>query len=182
MPLNPYALCPCGSGKKLKFCCPDLTSEMEKIQKMLDGEQRAACLEHIRGLETKYPERASLRGLQAMLEMQLGQTDDARATLDRFLDKHPGNPVGLAERAMLAAVTEGGRAAVACQEPAGEGARAARHTTEAVVHTREVRSTERLWRQNATGFRCRVGSRLGDWTPDRSNLEAQVGGHNLRNV
>ncbi len=118
MPLDPYARCPCGSGKKLKFCCPDLTSEMEKIQKMLDGDQRAACLEHIRGLETKYPQRASLWGLQAMLEMQLGQTDDARATLDRFLEKHPGNPVGLAERAMLVAVTEGGRAAVAPMQDA----------------------------------------------------------------
>ena len=112
MSLDPYSLCPCGSGKKLKFCCSDLTHEMEKIQKMLDGEQHVACLDHIHSLETKYPERASLWGLQAMLEMQSGKTDEARTTLDKFLAKYPDNPVALAERAMLLAVTEGGRAAV----------------------------------------------------------------------
>ena len=31
MAIDPYALCPCGSGKKLKFCCSDLGSEIEKV-------------------------------------------------------------------------------------------------------------------------------------------------------
>ena len=30
MAINPYALCPCGSGKKIKFCCGDLAGEMER--------------------------------------------------------------------------------------------------------------------------------------------------------
>ena len=31
MPLNPYDPCPCGSGKKLKFCCQNIADEMERI-------------------------------------------------------------------------------------------------------------------------------------------------------
>ena len=62
MSLDHYASCPCGSGKKLKFCCSDLIGEMEKIQRMLEGNQRAACLEHVRSLRAKHADRASPRG------------------------------------------------------------------------------------------------------------------------
>jgi len=112
MPLDPYSMCPCGSGKKLKFCCSDLTGEMDKIQKMLEGEQPTACLEHIRSLETKYPGRASLWGLRAMLEIELGRLEDARATVDKFVAEHPNNPVALAERTMLVLETDDARAAI----------------------------------------------------------------------
>jgi hypothetical protein len=46
-PIDSYAYCPCGSGKKLKFCCADIADEMGKIQDMLTGGQRAACLDYI---------------------------------------------------------------------------------------------------------------------------------------
>ncbi len=113
MPLDHYAACPCGSGKKLKFCCSDLISEMEKIQRMLEGNQRAACLEHEKSLRATHADRASLLGLQAMLEGQLEQYDDAAKTLASFLEKHPENRIALAESAIVTARTEGGRAAVA---------------------------------------------------------------------
>ena len=32
--LDMYSLCPCGSGKKLKFCCQPLSTEMEKVEKL----------------------------------------------------------------------------------------------------------------------------------------------------
>ena len=35
MALDPYAPCPCGSGKKLKFCCHDLAPELEKVRNVI---------------------------------------------------------------------------------------------------------------------------------------------------
>ena len=33
MSLDPYAPCPGGTGKKIKFCCPDLVGDLEKWMK-----------------------------------------------------------------------------------------------------------------------------------------------------
>lgn len=112
MSTDPYAPCPCGSGKKVKFCCSDLVSEMEKVGRMLEGDQPAACLAHVKQVSQKHPGRASLLGLQAMLEIQLEKNDDARATIDEFLAKHPDDPRAWAQRAILDSRTDGGLAAV----------------------------------------------------------------------
>lgn len=100
MSIDPYSPCPGGTGKKVKFCCPDLLGEMEKIYRMLDGEQRAACLEYIEKLESKYPDRACLLSIKSTLQMQLGQKEQAAATLSQYQQKYPDNPVALAEAAI----------------------------------------------------------------------------------
>ena len=42
MALDPYQPCPCGSEKKLKFCCgADVSHELEKIKQALEGEHLA---------------------------------------------------------------------------------------------------------------------------------------------
>jgi len=43
------------TGKKIKFCCSDLVSELDKIQRMIEGDQRVACLDYITKLEGKHP-------------------------------------------------------------------------------------------------------------------------------
>ena len=53
MALDAYSDSPGGTGKKVKFCCPDFVSELEKIERMLDGKQFVACLQHIDQLEQK---------------------------------------------------------------------------------------------------------------------------------
>ncbi len=108
MPIDPYTTCPGGTGKKIKFCCADLLAELDKIQRMLEGEQRAACLDHIESLEAKFPQRACLLSIKAMLEAQLGQDAKAEATLSAFMTKYPDNPVALAEKATLLASKDGG--------------------------------------------------------------------------
>lgn len=113
MPIDPYAPCPGGTGKKVKFCCADLVTELDKVQRMLEGDQRAACLDHIESIEGKYPERACLMSIKAMLQAQLGQEQKADETLARFVEKYPDNPVALAEQATMKAAEEGGVPAVA---------------------------------------------------------------------
>ena len=112
MALDPYAPCPCGSGKKLKFCCSDLAPDIEKIQKMIAGEQPHAGLKHVEKLLEKQPDRASLLDLRANLELSMHEFDSARKTIDHYLAKHPKNPAAHAQRAVLLAASEAGSAGV----------------------------------------------------------------------
>ena len=101
MALDPYAPCPAGTGKKLKFCCSDLLGELEKIQRMIEGNQRLACLEYIESLQSRFPGRACLLTTQAELLMALDRRDEAQRVLDGVLVQAPMNPVALAESALL---------------------------------------------------------------------------------
>ncbi len=103
MPIDPYSPCPGGTGKKIKFCCQDLVAELDKIQRMLEGDQPAGCLEFIESIEAKAPDRACLLSIKAMLQAQLEQPEKAEATLATFMQKYPDNPVALAEKATLLA-------------------------------------------------------------------------------
>ena len=55
MPIDAHSTCPGGTGKKIKFCCTDLLTELQKIERMLEGGQFQACLGHINRLEEKRP-------------------------------------------------------------------------------------------------------------------------------
>lgn len=101
--MDPYSLCPCGSGKKLKFCCTDLIGEIEKIHRMIEGDQPRAALRHVEQTLATNPGRASLLDLQAMLQMSLGEIDAARGTVDEFLKADPTSPSAHAQDAMLLA-------------------------------------------------------------------------------
>jgi hypothetical protein len=103
MDTDPYAPCPGGTGKKLKFCCADLIADLDKLSRMVAGEQRAAALEFVEKLDAKYPDRACLLSSKAMLQAELGQTEQSATTVAHFREKHPENPVALAESAILAA-------------------------------------------------------------------------------
>jgi hypothetical protein len=40
--LDPFDYCPCGSGKKVKFCCSkNLAAEIGKIERMLSGVRKS---------------------------------------------------------------------------------------------------------------------------------------------
>ncbi|HEX3871160.1 MAG TPA: hypothetical protein VHV77_12025, partial [Pirellulales bacterium] len=112
MSIDPYALCPCGSGKKVKFCCADLVPELEKLQKMLDGNQRHAALEHLDKLLTQHPGRAALLAIKISLQNGLGMSDQARETAQTFRELHPTNPIALAETAVMRAEKDGSAAGI----------------------------------------------------------------------
>jgi hypothetical protein len=112
MAVDPYAPCPCGSGKKVKFCCSDLVGDIEKIHRMIEGDQPRAALLHAEQTLAKHPRRASLLDLKASLELALGEMEAARATTAEFLKADPQNPSAYACQAMLLASVEGGHAAV----------------------------------------------------------------------
>ncbi|MHB8897766.1 MAG: hypothetical protein ACYC6Y_03360 [Thermoguttaceae bacterium] len=125
MPLDAYSPCPCGSGKKIKFCCKDLLGDLQKIERMLDGEQYMACLAHIERLEQSHPDRACLMATKTLLLRVTGREEDARRAVNEFAAKHPDNPLALCDMALVTAVDEGGRAGLSILEKAiaasGEG-------------------------------------------------------------
>lgn len=110
MPLDAYSLCPCGTGKKIKFCCPDLLADLQKIERMLEGEQNLACLGHIQRLQQKEPDRACLLAIKGMLLRATDQWEEAQANAATFAEKHPGNPTALAESAIATAEQDGAKA------------------------------------------------------------------------
>ena len=48
MPIEPYDICPCGSGDKIKFCCGiELIPEIESISRSMEGGQFAAAQQQL---------------------------------------------------------------------------------------------------------------------------------------
>lgn len=101
MAIDPYSLCPGGTGKKLKFCCSDLLHELSKIEHMLNAEQRQACVDYIAQLEAKFPDRACLLTTKALVLHSMEQDEAALQAADRVLQSQPTNPVALAVRALV---------------------------------------------------------------------------------
>lgn len=98
-----YAKCPCGSGKKIKFCCRDIITDIEKIERMIRGEQRNSAVEKINKLLEKHPGRPALLSMKARVHLDQKQIDDAREAVDALLATEPENPSGLALQAIILA-------------------------------------------------------------------------------
>ena len=106
MPIDAYSPCPGGTGKKVKFCCPDFVGELDKIARMIDGEQYAACLQHVRHLREQPAnrDRQCLLAFQAAMLRVTKQIEAAEAHSAAFLEKYPNNQNALAEASMLASL------------------------------------------------------------------------------
>jgi len=103
MTLDPYQPCPCGGGKKIKFCCSkDITAELDKVIRAVQGDQRAAALDQIHKLIAEKGPRNALLAIKADVQLSLGKFDDADATIDEFLAASPDNPVALSLSAIHA--------------------------------------------------------------------------------
>ena len=100
-----YQKCPCGSGKKVKFCCcHDITAELDKLIRLASGEQRAAALDQVTRLVASKGPRAALLCLKAHLEFQLGKPAEARDTVDALVQAAPENPTSLMLRSAVVAM------------------------------------------------------------------------------
>ena len=73
---------------------------------MIEGEQFAACLDHVTKLDETQPGRPCLLSWKLLLEQMTDDRQKATGTLTAFIAQHPNNPIALAETA-LARVQEG---------------------------------------------------------------------------
>lgn len=103
MTIDSYAPCPCGSGKKLKFCkCVDQTQDLETIMRLADGGQELAALDRINQLLAKTPNTAWLLAIKCELSLAMQEFETFRETAIRFLKLKPDNPLALVMRSMVA--------------------------------------------------------------------------------
>ena len=104
MPLDPYQPCPCGTEKKVKFCCgKDLIHDYNKIEELITGEQRLAALDQINRSLAQKPDRGCLYLLKAQVQIELRELDQARDSINELLKLMPSNPAGLGMLAVLEA-------------------------------------------------------------------------------
>lgn len=104
MTIDSYAPCPCGSGKKLKFCkCVEQPQELETIMRLAEGGQELAALDRINQLLAKTPNTAWLLAIKCELSLAMQEFDTFRETVIRFLKLKPDNPLALVMRSMVAA-------------------------------------------------------------------------------
>ena len=106
MPLDPYSLCPGGTGKKIKFCCHELLGDLEQLDRLVEGEQIEAALEQVTRLSEKHPGKACLLATQTKLELAAKKFNDAAVTSRAFLEAYPDNPLALGHAAVAAALID----------------------------------------------------------------------------
>lgn len=84
-----YDFCPCGSGKKVKFCCKEVAPDIEKVRQLLESEQRAAALQHLNLAIEKHGQKPALMDLKisALIEMQ--QFPEAEEVVLNLLQANP---------------------------------------------------------------------------------------------
>lgn len=110
--INVYSLCPGGTGKKIKFCCPNRVEDFRKIYKFLEAEQHTACLNHIDRLLKAEPDCSCLLAIRCVvLKFFPARDQELIETASHFYEIHPENPIAVAESAQ--AILLSGQKAVA---------------------------------------------------------------------
>lgn len=134
MPFDAYSRCPAGTGKKVKFCCPNNWQDLEKINRLIEGEQFRAALQLVDQLLAKQPNRACLWAYKTVLERANGSFGDAVKASDAFLSRFPDNPVALAERVITLTLLNDSKAAL----PVFEQSLQASYRTKADLTSRQI--------------------------------------------
>ena len=124
MPLDPYSLCPGGTGKKIKFCCHELLGDLEQLDRLVEGEQIEAALEQVVRLSEKHPGKACLLATRTKLELAAKKFNDAAVTSRAFLEAYPDNPLALGHASVSAALVDNMQEAASLFDRAREAAAA----------------------------------------------------------
>src|SRR5438874_8565592 len=83
MAIDAYASCPCGSGKKFKWCCQDIHAEIDKALQQHNDGQHEAALQTMAAVVGQQPGNAEAWGQQAQLLSLNGRVEDADQALEK---------------------------------------------------------------------------------------------------
>jgi tetratricopeptide (TPR) repeat protein len=89
MAMDVYAPCPCGSGKKLKFCCLNIAEDMDRISRLMEDGQHQQALRLLDQLDRKQPGHAWTVTTRAIVLIEAGDSATARDALKPFIEQHP---------------------------------------------------------------------------------------------
>jgi tetratricopeptide (TPR) repeat protein len=107
MSIDVYAPCLCGSGKKLKFCCNAIVTEMIRIRKLQQNHQALQALQLLDDLEKKHPENTWILTTKATALVEDGRSVEAKQILNDLLESNPDHLLALALSAMVSLTTDG---------------------------------------------------------------------------
>ncbi|MEL6105937.1 MAG: protein-disulfide isomerase [Planctomycetota bacterium] len=100
MSVDPYAICPCGNGIKIKFCkCKESVSEMDQILTMIEGGQIVPALDKIKSILEQHPDAAWALAIRGRMFLDLREYASLEENAERFIRLQPSNPLALTQRA-----------------------------------------------------------------------------------
>jgi tetratricopeptide (TPR) repeat protein len=94
MAIDPYASCPCGSGKKFKWCCLDIHAEIERAFQQHNEGQHEAALRTMEGVVQQHAGNPEVWGRQAQLLSLNGRLEEAEQALQKAFDINPNYAFG----------------------------------------------------------------------------------------
>lgn len=95
--LDVYSPCPCGSGKKVKFCCAAVLPEMDRIVRLHEKGQLQVALDALSKLGLQFPNVPIIPITRVQLLMEGSLFSVAVDEMREFLKRHPecGNGAAL---------------------------------------------------------------------------------------
>lgn len=102
MTTDVYAPCPCGSGKKLKFCCHAVIDEMEKVARLLENRQSRMAHQLLDTIEKSHPNTPWVIVTRAIEYIESNEPALAEQELKRLLEKEPEHDFALVLYAIAA--------------------------------------------------------------------------------
>jgi predicted Zn-dependent protease len=94
MATDPYASCPCGSGKKFKWCCQPIADAIGRAFQQDDAGQHDAALRTLDEVIAQNPANPEPLGRKAQLLFNLNRIDEAEETLEKAFAINPNYPLG----------------------------------------------------------------------------------------
>src|SRR5262249_17509956 len=104
--VDPYEPCPCGSGKKYKWCCVKAEPSLERRIRLQETSQADAVLAPIEEGLAKLPGNNLLLLRKASYLKSLERDEEALKALDTLLAREPANPAALDAFIRLVVVNE----------------------------------------------------------------------------
>lgn len=96
MEINVYSFCPGGTGKKIKFCCPECLPHLENLARMVEGGQYRAALAAVENAARVLPDKPCLMNVKIHLLESVESWEESEKARELFFEKHPDNPLALA--------------------------------------------------------------------------------------
>ncbi|MFO0879450.1 MAG: tetratricopeptide repeat protein [Gemmataceae bacterium] len=101
MTQDPYASCPCGSGKKFKWCCQPIYSAIEHAYQQEANGQHDTAVRLMEQVTQEHRDNPEAWGQKARLHAAQGNLDAAEEALEKAFALNPSYPFGLMLRAQL---------------------------------------------------------------------------------
>lgn len=94
MPPNPYDNCPCGSGKKFKWCCAGYWDQIERGLDLYQQGQLENALRVMDQLAKDHPDRPQVWGYYAHILFREEKMEEAEEKLQKAFALDPNFPMG----------------------------------------------------------------------------------------